>query len=87
MSKKLLKSLPPPDHKYGYYKESVEEYALRWGINREQLWKEFREMPLVRELRTGKLLFDADDIVKVVIRLLKTRSIPTDSARSRASLS
>jgi hypothetical protein len=79
MSKKLLKSLPPPDHKYGYYSESVVEYAGRWGITPQELWGAFTSVPMVLERRTGKHLYDSDDIVKAVMKILKTRKSPTTS--------
>lgn len=77
MSQKLRKSLPPPDHKYGYYGESVVEYAERWGISPNELWGAFGSVPIVLERKTGKMLYDADDVVKAVIKILRTRSTPT----------
>ena len=85
MSKKLLKSLPPPDHQYGYYSESVVEYAERWGISPQELWGAFTSVPIVKERRTGKMLYDAEDVVKAVMKILRTRKMPETSQPPRPS--
>jgi hypothetical protein len=79
---KMMKSLPPEDHNYGFFRESVEEYAERWGITPPQLWQAFGANALIIDRKTGKVVYHAEDVVKAVKKVLKTRILPKPSERS-----
>ena len=63
---RIKSAMPPPDHKHGYYKKTAEEFAAKWNISPQKLWREFKVPPIVKERASGEIIYFTEDVARAI---------------------
>jgi hypothetical protein len=65
----LIQTAPPLDNKYGWYRETVERWVIKWDIEPKTFWKQFGVNTAMVD-NWGKIVFYQDDVVGTLRELI-----------------
>jgi len=64
--KMLMDSMPPLDHKHGYFRATAERYAERWRIPASRMWKHYGVNTAMRDRKSGEIVYYPEDIARAM---------------------
>jgi hypothetical protein len=62
----LIQTAPPLDHKYGFFKETVEKWAAKWDLSPKEFWKSYGVNTCVLDNKTGKVVYYPEDVERAI---------------------
>lgn len=64
LNKILTQTAPKLDHKYGYFRETVDAWRETFGIAMEKFWKNYGVNTCVLDRKTWKIVYYDEDICR-----------------------